>query len=862
MRCWFLVLSALFAGANPSWVAATDHAAPIAGMPVAMDSSAIVDMDNGNYSITFTDMAFREVRPGTDPSITVVSNYITVILVRTYNSRCNHAGILGYNWGTIFDTTIHWEKDGSLVRQNIGCGYDERFVADPDSLAKLKRLGIDPRELGNVLAHAPKRLGTETLEFSGQLGSGKVFGKMEVDQSGIHSELLDEAFGVDGTMNRAAGFTIRYDEKHRIVEAEKGGKSLLFTRPDATTLRITYSGLSEQDTVVYRFDSRGDLRVAKDVSHKTYSFDYTAGHRVSNINWPDNTNLSLIYDLARDRVILYKDRNDCVEQYQYGVFDDGNEVHSELVQTCQAKDDSPYVASHSYHLIQYWPGRRAQKSADKFYLPIDGKLDHTTILFDSYGIPTRRRVEGGNDDAVPTSSADSAFFRYAHVPMTPEPAKKAPASLLQGGPLPANWDSAPEQVSVPAGWLATFDTMARDTAAQKHEQGACVSYERTAQDVLDLSKGMIQYGNLMRMTNLQKNDDLFVEAKQTEQEALRLRAHLEAAVAGGLSPVFEVTRTTKGMSASVHTPDCIGSEIGDVHTHPLLQGYGMELSLPSDGDSWSDFYTFQQRKERSAFRVADRAGSMTVATQDLLGHFLPTSEVDALNRVRERIKSFINLAEGSSAGSFEDKRAFVAAVLKQYGLVLYQGEYPELHKVAIPQSIDLGWARYSDGKFTARRSLKDLSYAIAKLCVRDDHCLSAAPTGRTLSDNVAELNAIAARAAKMPDEEFLEVMGADPSQKDVRLLSTDANAYYPVGKCAITGKDSVNYVRACQARISGPFKFPNCRDGVIWNMEPSPAVSFMNADPRNEALCHAWSFRLLPDGTVGPFMREVSFPHN
>ena len=91
----------------------------------AKESIAFVTIRNGNYFISFIDVAHPKVgsREGLEAS-------------RVYNSLSQYDGIFGYGWGSSFESFLVVAADGSVVIQEAGGGEKVRFKT------KVKKAGL------------------------------------------------------------------------------------------------------------------------------------------------------------------------------------------------------------------------------------------------------------------------------------------------------------------------------------------------------------------------------------------------------------------------------------------------------------------------------------------------------------------------------------------------------------------------------------------------------------------------------------------------------------------------------------------------------------------------------------------------
>jgi hypothetical protein len=158
-----------------------------------------VSVGNGNYFIAFTDI---ELLDG--------AGHISISLSRTYNSRTQFRGMLGYGWGNDFDTYLIPSADGSIVVQESGGGEKLR----------LQRPGFNAMELGLLVGRIV------------EAKASKAPGEPQFDKSAYQLRLMGDADFRDeearelGVMRELPVGTVLYSTKHgdqqRVIRTEKG----------------------------------------------------------------------------------------------------------------------------------------------------------------------------------------------------------------------------------------------------------------------------------------------------------------------------------------------------------------------------------------------------------------------------------------------------------------------------------------------------------------------------------------------------------------------------------------------------------------------------------------------------------------
>lgn len=303
---------------------------------------ALVDMQNANFNTTFID----------------VQDEGLLTLERTYNSRSMVSGIYGFGWCTEYDAKISFDQ-GSIVYSLADCEEEKRFDLTPASLKILESLSIKPEDLPMIIKTEPNRLNDQKLVWAAKdtlipenvnSFSIQLIKSFTSSGSQITSDNNALSFDWDGRLTHLQNDDIEYNMDGKISKATdtKNNVSLTFTYPDPLTMVITYSKLPKTP-VICHFDEHGDLRSVKNIWGKTYLFDYDDLHNLTTAIWPDGSSIAVGYNTTRDWVVTFKDRDQCVEQYNYtfrGKTE--NRLGSEVFKKCEETSQI-----HHYYLSRY-----------------------------------------------------------------------------------------------------------------------------------------------------------------------------------------------------------------------------------------------------------------------------------------------------------------------------------------------------------------------------------------------------------------------------------------------------------------------------------------------------------------------------
>jgi YD repeat-containing protein len=248
--------------------------------------SAIVDMKNANYSVSFID--YREN-----------GNFE---VGRSYNSRSNFNGMFGFGWCSNFEDRLLVSEQKLLY---VHCGAGTQVIF---------RRRRSSGNSGIIYFDSPDNR-VATYENGGFVVRSTRLAEEE-QGAAISSQVFD-AFGNLTTIDDGRGRVVRLERNtfgltaiisplgQRIgVEMSLGNKIRSLSLPGG--LRM-----------IYGYDQRGNLISNKNGWGNTYRFSYDDLHNLVRIDYPDSTFITLSYDTQRDWVIGLRDRRSCVENYRY-----------------------------------------------------------------------------------------------------------------------------------------------------------------------------------------------------------------------------------------------------------------------------------------------------------------------------------------------------------------------------------------------------------------------------------------------------------------------------------------------------------------------------------------------------------------
>jgi YD repeat-containing protein len=365
---------------------------------------ALVDMKNANYSDTWTDI---EV-PGTGFDLRVT---------RSYNSRSLFNGIFGFGWCSNFETALDTTAEGNL--KLIQCGDGQETLYFPKSFASKdvaktvdaiiaeekkskqkqpekyyvnlkKSLESDP----SMRAEYTKKLGlkkdvTEGTEFFSAAGSvDSIVRKKDFYQLSL----------TDGTTQRfdLQGRMIQINDKSgNFLKLNYRGESLAeMIDNNGRKLTINYNQNKKVKEILgpnnvkatYEYKDVSNLASSKNMWNNLFSYEYDDLHNLVKISYPDGTFKALTYDKVKDWVLSYRERDACLESYEYTSAEDDPKNHyfSSVVKKCGDK-----VVNRSK--FEFWFKLRPDKAGNYLErVSMDVNGDKSDITYhENFGKPVK-----------------------------------------------------------------------------------------------------------------------------------------------------------------------------------------------------------------------------------------------------------------------------------------------------------------------------------------------------------------------------------------------------------------------------------------------------------------------------------------
>ncbi|MNJ93525.1 tRNA nuclease WapA precursor [compost metagenome] len=335
---------------------------------------ALVDMKNANYSNTWIDMDV----PGSGYDLKIV---------RTYNSRSLFNGMFGFGWCSDFETSMEVTAEGNVKVKECGGGLEVVFAPreisrkDVDStinrvISKMKaekKVGLTEASISKLKTQL---LEDDSLrsEYARQYGvavSIKEGTKFFANGREVEHFVFNKTYYTrnlpDGTSQRYntdGKLTHIYDKNRNFLKFDYDKTNTIAKIEDNNNRRLVFKYFSNKKVKSitgpngllseYKFANLDDLSTVKNAWNKTYTYQYDEFHNLTKATWPDKTFIAIKYDVQKDWVTGFTDRDKCNESYKYefSAQDPRNHYWSTVKKVCGKE----VMADNKY---EFWHKQRA-----------------------------------------------------------------------------------------------------------------------------------------------------------------------------------------------------------------------------------------------------------------------------------------------------------------------------------------------------------------------------------------------------------------------------------------------------------------------------------------------------------------------
>jgi len=319
------------------------------------NAQATVDMKNAAYSDYWVD-------------IMLTNNTDLFRISRSYSSRSLFNGIFGFGWCSNIESKIDITLEGNLVLTDCGLGATSYYPANyntqlinqsVDRIAELLRQK-DPSKGKKYFDDLKEQIRADPkmrTQLAGEVGfkispvkntvflaNGREAEKIVFDGTGYVRNLADgtsEKFDTSGRLtlvtDKAKKFLrLNYVNNLPSVVTDNTGAKFTFTYyPERKVKQVAGpNGLTSR----YKFTGENLVSVTNSWQN-TYNYTYDANHNLTRISLPDGTYKTIAYVETKDWVKEFRDRDGCVENYEFTMSNDNPKDHywSTAVKTCKGK---------------------------------------------------------------------------------------------------------------------------------------------------------------------------------------------------------------------------------------------------------------------------------------------------------------------------------------------------------------------------------------------------------------------------------------------------------------------------------------------------------------------------------------------
>jgi len=300
---------------------------------VATSAQAGVNLKNGNFYITYTDI----VVPGGGHDL---------IIERTYNSRSPEKGWFGYGWGSDYETYLNVSADGSVVVHENGSGAMTRFTP---------RKAVNPEAAAKKIVSAMRKKASVSSQVANSLIK-KLTNDAELRQAyakrfnvkaslAVGTELFSNVRGLQKVVKTKNGFVRKYNDGRENHFNDKGNltkvkdkngyvvklsyskdgtlkslkdsmaKQVFFTWYPDGKIKSVESGAGKK--TAYKYDQNENLVEASDIAGNKFVYDYDYNHNMTGIKYKDGTSMKIAFTKKTQFVEQITKKSGEVVKYKY-----------------------------------------------------------------------------------------------------------------------------------------------------------------------------------------------------------------------------------------------------------------------------------------------------------------------------------------------------------------------------------------------------------------------------------------------------------------------------------------------------------------------------------------------------------------
>ena len=324
---------------------------------LTLSANASVDVQSSSYKDSWIDLYIK-------------SKSAPIAIKRNYQSRSVLTGVFGYGWCTILD---------------------HKVIRDKNNYIKILSCSDTSGTLYTQTQPAPENAPQISNVFT---AGNRPFERVRKINNTYIRSLPDHSVE-------------RYNDEGRIIEyVDREGRSLkfkynrrghvvrIYSDIDQIQLRYTRMGrvreIRNRYGVAASYRYKGDNLVqGRSAWDNVYQFKYDEFHNLQQIEYPDDTTKHVVFDSINDRVIGFKDRNDCFESFRY------HRVSRLKFETDYRKECEDSIESSSIE-FQYKQTSWEETYLDRVVRRIEGRVE-TTVFDPRFGKPILIDRDGKRD---------------------------------------------------------------------------------------------------------------------------------------------------------------------------------------------------------------------------------------------------------------------------------------------------------------------------------------------------------------------------------------------------------------------------------------------------------------------------------
>lgn len=356
------------------------------GIVASLMATAGVNVNNGNFYVSYTDMIV--FTPG-----------IPIEFTRTYNSRSSFfSGKFGVGWSSEFDSYIKFDNKDILYFESGG-GNVLRFAAKNDSLWVNSQLGS--QSIKKIISGASK-----LVEYALDSGVGKTYTFSNLGQ------LMKIA---DGNKNY---IELTYEKGTLVKIKDNFNNQIAVSSEDKANFpRITKLKYGDKKAT-FEYAKTGDLLNAVMMDGNKFVYAYDDEHNLTKIAYGNGTTKTMEYNKVRDVITAFKDIDGSSIKYDY--FSDTLDPENKFGTIVMRKDSTG-----KEDVARFWYEFRKRKDSTRYaYRTVSSyDTDSTeTLLTECCGTPLTitqwklpAKLSGGDKGLAwtqPSGKRDITRFEY------------------------------------------------------------------------------------------------------------------------------------------------------------------------------------------------------------------------------------------------------------------------------------------------------------------------------------------------------------------------------------------------------------------------------------------------------------------